>query len=109
MTACLSLVPFSTPVIWSYPAVAMAPGVCRLACHVHVRSSTVIGDPSSQTAFGSRSTVMVIFVAPVGTVSPVAGVVEPGAVVAPPAAAGVVVAPAAVVSGAAVVALPSVV
>jgi len=116
MTACLSLSPCSTPLIWSYPAVVMDPGVFRFARHVHSRSATVIGEPSSHTASGLRLTVIVMAVGPVGATAPpvpLLGVLLPvvlpvvPAAVLPVALPGVVVAaPPAVVADGAVVAAP---
>src|SRR4051812_31139638 len=90
----------------------MEPGVFRFACHVHSRSATLIGEPSSHTASGFRSMVTrMAGAAPAALVSGAAVVsVEPAVVVAGAAVvaagASVVVAAAAVVAaGAAVVVL----
>src|SRR5262245_24191395 len=66
--------------ILSGPPVTIEPGVFSAACHVHSKSSQVIGEPSSQTASGLMSIVMVIAASPDGCVPPVSPVVVPGSV-----------------------------
>ena len=59
------------------------------ACHVHSKSSHVIGVPSSQTASGLRSTVTIIAVSPLAPESPASPVLL--AVLSPLAVSAVVV------------------